>query len=77
MEIRKGDYIYFHEFAQAWASDDGSYGGEGLIVYNPSDLTESQLALLSEIHDGMRVEYIIACLDEDEERIEEIEADYV
>jgi len=76
-DIPSGQYIYFHEFAQAWASEDGSYGGQGLIVYNPEDLTESQRALLSDMYDSTRVEYIMACLDSDEEAIKEIEADYV
>lgn len=77
MEIPAGTYLYFHEFAQAWASDDGSYGGEGILIYNPSDLTEEQQALLSDMYDYTRVEYIMACIDEDEDRIAEIEADYV
>jgi hypothetical protein len=77
MNIPAGEYIYFHEFAQAWASDDGSYGGEGLLVYNPEDLTDEQRALLSDMHDSTRVEYIMACLDGDQTQIDEIEADYV
>lgn len=77
MEIPAGTYLYFHEFAQAWASDDGSYGGEGILIYNPSDLTEEQQALLSDMYDYTRVEYIMACIDQDEDRIAEIEADYV
>jgi len=77
MEIPAGTYLYFHEFAQAWASDDGSYGGEGILIYNPEDLTEDQQRLLSEMYDYTRVEYIMACIDEDEDRIAEIEADYV
>jgi hypothetical protein len=77
MDIPAGTYLYFHEFAQAWASDDGSYGGEGILIYNPEDLTEDQQRLLSEMYDYTRVEYIMACIDEDEERIAEIEADYV
>jgi hypothetical protein len=76
-DIPAGQYIYFHEFAQNWASEDGSYGGEGLIVYNPEDLTDEQRHLLSDLHDSTRVEYIMACLDQDEDRIAEIEADYV
>ena len=72
-----GDYSYCHEFAQAWASDDGSYGGEGLIVYNPEDLTDKQRSIVSEMYDYTRVEYIMACLDGDEEQIDVQEADYV
>lgn len=76
-DVPAGQYIYLHEFAQAWACEDGSYGSEGLLIYNPEDLTKDQLALLSDLHDSTRVEYIMACLDEDEERIQEIENDYV
>jgi hypothetical protein len=75
-DIPAGQYIYFHEFAQAWACEDGSYGGQGLIVYNPEDLTDEQRALLPNMYDYTRVEYIMACLDEDDDRIAEIEADY-
>jgi hypothetical protein len=77
MDIPSGTYLYFHEFAQAWASDDGSYGGEGILIYNPEDLSEKQAALLSEMYDYTRVEYIMACIDGDEEQIKVIEADYV
>ena len=77
MEIPAGTYLYFHEFAQAWASDDGSYGGEGILIYNPEDLTDEQRALLSDMYDYTRVEYIMACLDGDQEAIDAIEADYV
>jgi hypothetical protein len=77
MDIPSGTYLYFHEFAQAWASDDGSYGGEGILIYNPEDLTKEQQALLSDMYDYTRVEYIMACIDQDEDRIAEIEADYV
>lgn len=77
IEVPSGDYIYFQEFAQAWASDDGSYGGEGLIVYNPEDLTDKQRSIVSEMYDYTRVEYIMACLDGDEEQIAVLEADYV
>ncbi len=77
MDIPAGTYLYFHEFAQAWASDDGSYGAEGILIYNPDDLTEEQQALLSDMYDYTRVEYIMACIDGDQERIDEIEADYV
>jgi hypothetical protein len=76
MIIPAGSYLRFHDFEQAWASDDGSYGGEGIILYNPEDLTKEQQALLSDMYDYTRVEYIMACLDSDEERIKEIEADY-
>jgi hypothetical protein len=76
MIIPQGQYLRFHDFDIAWASDDGSYGGEGLIVYNPEDLTEDQRALLSDMYDYTRVEYIMACLDGDEEQIAVIEADY-
>lgn len=76
MIIPEGQYLRFHDFDIAWASDDGSYGGEGLIVYNPEDLTEDQRALLSDMYDYTRVEYIMACLDGDEEQIKVIEADY-
>ena len=77
MDIPAGTYLYFHEFAQAWASDDGSYGGEGILIYNPDDLTEEQRSLLTELYDYTRVEYIMACIDQDQDRIDEIEADYV
>ena len=77
MIIPEGSYLRFHDFEQAWASDDGSYGGEGLIVYNPEDLTDEQRALLSDMYDYTRVEYIMACLDGDQEQIDAIEADYV
>lgn len=77
MDIPAGTYLYFHEFAQAWASDDGSYGGEGILIYNPDDLTDEQRSLITELHDYTRVEYIMACIDGDEEQIAAIEADYV
>ena len=77
MDIPSGTYLYFHEFAQAWASDDGSYGGEGILIYNPEDLSDKQRALVSEMYDYTRVEYIMACIDEDEELIASLEADYV
>jgi hypothetical protein len=77
MDIPSGTYLYFHEFAQAWASDDGSYGGEGILLYNPEDLTDKQRALVSDMYDYTRVEYIMACIDEDEELIASLEADYV
>jgi hypothetical protein len=77
MNIPAGGYLYFGEFEQAWACSDGSYGGETLIVYNPEDLTEEQRSLLSDMYDYTRVEYIMACLDGDEEQINAIEADYV
>ena len=77
MDIPAGTYLYFHEFAQAWASDDGSYGGEGILIYNPEDLTDEQRALVSDMYDYTRVEYIMACIDEDEELIASLEADYV
>jgi len=77
MDIRRGDYLYFHEFAQAWAAEDGSYGGTGILLYNPEDLTDTQRELVSEMHDYIRVEYIMACIDGDDERVAEIEADYV
>ena len=77
MVIPEGSYLRFQDFDVAWASDDGSYGGEGLIVYNPEDLTDEQRSLLSEMYDYTRVEYIMACLDGDQEAIDAIEADYV
>ena len=77
MVIPEGSYLRFNDFEQAWASDDGSYGGEGIILYNPEDLTDEQRSLLSEMYDYTRVEYIMACLDGDQEAIDAIEADYV
>lgn len=77
MQIPAGTYIRFHDFDIAWASDDGSYGGEGIILYNPEDLTDEQRALLTDMYDYTRVEYIMACLDGDQEQIDAIEADYV
>ena len=79
MDIRipEGSYLRFQDFEQAWASDDGSYGAEGIILYNPDDLTEEQRSLLSDMYDYTRVEYIMACLDGDQEQIDAIEADYV
>ena len=77
MSIPAGTYLRFNDFEVAWASDDGSYGGEGLIVYNPEDLTDEQRSLLTDMYDYTRVEYIMACLDGDEEQIAVIEADYV
>jgi hypothetical protein len=76
MLIPKGGYIYFGEFEQSWASSDGSYGSETLVVYNPEDLTDKQRELLSDMYDYTRVEYIVACLDGDEATMAEIEADY-
>lgn len=77
MAILEGTYLRFNDFEQAWASDDGSYGGEGIILYNPEDLTEKQRSIAADMYDYTRVEYIMACLDGDEEAIAAIEADYV
>ena len=77
MQIPAGTYLRFHDFDQAWASDDGSYGGEGIILYNPEDLTTEQRSLLTDMYDYTRVEYIMAILDGDEEQVAVIEADYV
>ena len=77
MQIPPGTYLRFHDFEQAWACDDGSYGGEGIILYNPDDLTEEQRAIASDMYDYTRVEYIMAVLDGDDEQIEALEADYV
>ena len=77
MQIPPGTYLRFNDFEQAWACDDGSYGGEGIILYNPDDLTEEQRAIASDMYDYTRVEYIMAVLDGDDEQIEALEADYV
>lgn len=79
MDIRipEGSYLRFNDFEQAWASDDGSYGAEGLIIYNPEDLTEQQRAIAADMYDYTRVEYIMAILDGDDEQVEALEADYV
>jgi hypothetical protein len=79
MDIRipEGGYLRFNDFEQAWASDDGSYGGEGIILYNPEDLTEQQRSIAADMYDYTRVEYIMAVLDGDDEQVEALEADYV
>jgi hypothetical protein len=77
MNIPAGTYLRFHDFEQAWASDDGSYGGEGIILYNPEDLTDRQREIASEMYDYTRVEYIMAVLDGDDAQVEALEADFV
>jgi len=77
MIIPEGTYIRFHDFEQAWASDDGSYGGEGIILYNPEDLTEQQRSIVADMYDYTRVEYIMAILDSDDVTVKALEEDYV
>ena len=56
----------------AWVSMDGEYG-QGVVLFDPDQLTDDQWEKLTEMHDGDRASYVVAILNGDEEAIKEIE----
>lgn len=56
----------------AWVSMDGEYG-QGVVVFDPDELTDDQWEKLTDMHDGDRAEYVVAIINGDDERVKEME----
>lgn len=69
-----------YEFGyKAYVAEDGNYGVESIITFDYElfiDKYPKAWALLDDIHESSRVDFIVAVLDEDEEMLVEFTNDY-
>lgn len=70
----KYEYAY-----QAYVAGDGNYGVDSVITFDYDyfhDEYPKAWAILDDIHDSSRVDFIVAVLDQDEEMLNELAQDY-
>jgi hypothetical protein len=64
---------------KAYVAEDGNYGVESIITFDYElfvDKFPKAWAMLDDIHEYSRVDFIVAVLDEDEEMLTEFANDY-
>lgn len=70
----KYEYAY-----QAYVSGDGNYGVDSVVTFD-YDYFHAEYpkawAILDDIHDSSRVDFIVAVLDQDEEELTRLAEDY-
>lgn len=67
---------YTYVFGNAYVTEYGEYAAEGGIVsFDSSLLTNSQWQLVDVLPDSMKMEYVLAILDGEEDVVREIESD--
>jgi len=58
----------FQVFDKAWVSEDGSWGTNAIVMFDPSTITDEQLEILDNLNDSDKYDYIIAIFNGDDLR---------
>lgn len=53
-------------FDKAWVSEDGSWGTNAMVLFDPSTITDAQMEILDELNDSDKYDYIIAIFNGDD-----------
>ena len=56
-----------------WATANGEYGSNAMVIFNPDLLTTKQWDNVGEMHENDRIVYIMAILSKKQDVIDELE----
>jgi hypothetical protein len=53
-------------FDKAWVSEDGSWGTNAIVMFEPDSITDEQMEILDNLNDNDKYDYIIAIFNGDD-----------